>query len=693
MIIMKRDFVTLKSIRRSVCLALLMACVRTAASAPAGGLREIGVKLLADEEFRSAPGWLARAESLVRSVSADFESGFGLRVVVRKIDAWISEPSLHTLEDIGRAVDARIDKEGCEVLVVFTSQAGIETGYTGFTLFKEGIIIFLDLRQLPLSSRTLKHEMGHLFGAVHVPDPESVMDCFVQGDDFDARNAEVIRLCRERTFNGVDFPLPRQNWEALAAIYESIGSAVRAAPGGEDRANRLKPGIRGAAGPDGKPDPFHLDDPYLMLAQIRLEQKRFVETIEACRTALSINPDNIETRNVIGIARRRQGSIGEAVEIYGDILRGNPGQSKVVYNLGIALAERGDLVEARAAYERALTLKPNFAEAYNNLGELALREGRREEARASFVKAMEICPSFALAHANAAEVYLQDKDGDRALAEVQKALELAPDLPSAHNVLGNILHEQGRTEEAIASYRKALAFDPNTEKPYFNLGICLFDQDRLEEAEAHFRKAVELKPRFGEAHASLGYCLLRRKSVDEGIGEIRLAQELGFHSAKTHLNLSFAFLEKGMTDEAIAEARCALDLDPKLALARNNLGIAYARQGQIENAFHELAEAVALDPDCQDALWNLGNLQFQAGRFDRALDLYLRMERLAPRNGALLNNIAVVYFRLESYRLSWEYVKKAEAAGFAVHSEFLSELKKKLGPSPSDSGGRPLETR
>ncbi|MCJ7586842.1 MAG: tetratricopeptide repeat protein, partial [Candidatus Aminicenantes bacterium] len=144
---------------------------------------------------------------------------------------------------------------------------------------------------------------------------------------------------------------------------------------------------------------------------------------------------------------------------------------------------------------------------------------------------------------------------------------------------------------------------------------------------------------------------------------------------------------KGMPAEAIAEARRALELDPKLALARNNLGIAFARLGRNEDAFRELGEAVAIDPNCRDALWNLGNLYFQAGRFDRALDLYLRMERLDPRNGALLNNIAVAYYRLESYRPAWEYAKKAEAAGFAIHPDFLSELRKKLGPGPGRCGG------
>ncbi|MCJ7588084.1 MAG: tetratricopeptide repeat protein, partial [Candidatus Aminicenantes bacterium] len=517
--------------------------------------REIGVKLLADEEFRSAPDWRVRAESRIRSVSSDFERLFGIRFTVRRADAWISEPSLDGLDKIVRAADAGIDKEGCEILIVFTNQEGMGTAYTGYTLFKEGIIALLDRRLSPTGFGILKHELGHVFGAVHVPDPESVMDYFVQGNDFDARNREIIRLCRERAFNGVDFPLPRGNWEALAAIYETLGSAVQAALGGKDRTDRLKPGSRGATGPDGRMDPFHLDDPYLMLAQIRLEQKRFEETLEACRTALAINPDNLETRNLIGIARRRQGAIGDAVEIYGAILKKNPDQPKVHYNLGIALAKRGDLEEARAAYKRALALKPNFAEVHNNLGELALRNDKKEEAKAAFLKALENCPSFALARANLAEAYLLDKDRERALAEVRAALDSDPGLPSAHNVLGNILHDQGLTEEAVASYRRALELNPDYDKAYFNLGICLFDLDRIEEAASQFRKALELNARFAEAHASLGYCLLRDKKPDEGIREIRLAQELGFRSAKTHLNLSFAFLEKGMPAAAIAEAR------------------------------------------------------------------------------------------------------------------------------------------
>ena len=648
--------------------------------------RDIGVEIIADDEFRKNPDWKLRAENCLNIASVDFERLFGIRILVRQFEDWHSDRSAKSLETLADDLDAHFDKEKFEILLAFTALGSLDETLAGYSVFKEGIVLLRHTDDPLLLARTLKHELGHIFGAVHVADPSSVMDYFIQGENFDALNARVISLNRERLFNTVDFPIPKNNRLRAIDLYEQIARSIQTALRQDKLETDRQPAIPGALprvriagirGEDGRRDPYYLDDAYILLALLCLEAKEYDRAIQACQAALKISPKNLETQNIMGIAFRRQGLVEQAIEKYNAILEEKPNHSRVLYNLGIAHAKKADLESARSAYAKAIELKPNFAEAHNNLGEVYLKLGKTEDAQREFQSAASMAVEFPLAHSNLAEVYCRKKDYDKARSEAEKAMTMNPELPDPFNILGNIDHQLGKTDEAIKKYRRALALDPGYEKAYFNLGICYFDRNELAEAKALFLKAVEINKNFPEAHASLGYCLLRENKTDEAIAEIKLGQALGFRSAKTYVNLSFAYLQKGMTDRAIEEAGRAIDLDSGLAAAFNNLGIAYTKKKMIQKATEQFQKAIEVDQNNKEALFNLGSLYLQAGKFEQALDLYLRAAKLDPQNGALLNNLAVVYFRKGEYSLAWKYAQQAQAAGFKVPPAFLDELRKK----------------
>jgi tetratricopeptide (TPR) repeat protein len=672
------------------CLGLFSALLFVSGLAPLplfSQIRDIGVKIIADDEFRKNPDWKLRAEDCLSMASADFERLFGIRILVKKFEAWNSGRSAKSLEALAEDLDAHFDKENIEILLAFAAQGNLDKSYTGYSVFREGIILLKNTDDRPLLVRTLKHELGHIFGGVHVADPDSVMDYFIQGDNFDTLNAQVISLNRERLFNSVDFPIPKKNQLRAIDIYEQIARSIQMTLLREKSDEDLQPAskgilgqarILGVLGEDGRRDPFYLDDACVLLAQLYLETKEYDKAIQACQAASKISPKNLETKNMMGIALRRKGLVDQAIEKYKSILEEKPNHSRVLYNLGIAYSKKADLESAQSAYAKAIELKPNFVEAHNNLGEMYLKLGKTEDAEKEFQRAASIGAEFPLAHSNLAEVYCRKKDYDKAKAEADKAMAMNPDLPDPYNILGNIDHQQGKTEEAIEKYRQALSLDPGYEKAYFNLGICYFDRNQMGDAKKHFLKALEINKNFPEAHASLGYCLLRENKTDEAITEIKLGQTLGFRSAKTYTNLSFAYLQKEMVDQAIVEAERAIELDPDQAAAFNNLGIAYMKKRLLQRAAEQFQKAIEIDRNNIEALFNLGSLMVQAGNLDRALDLYLAAAKLDPNNGALFNNMAVVYFRKGEFALAWKYVQKAQAAGFRVQPAFLDELKAKI---------------
>ena len=180
-------------------------------------------------------------------------------------------------------------------------------------------------------------------------------------------------------------------------MYERICEAIRVGRPGPSGEGAARSRITGLVGEAGGRDRSQLDDAFILLAHLTLEAKDYDRTLAVCRQALALNPSNLETENLIGIALRRMGRIDEAIEKYRSILAQKPGHARVHYNLGIAQAKKGDLEAARASYETALDFKPNFAEAHNNLGEVFLKSGRLEDAEREFRQAISILDEYALA--------------------------------------------------------------------------------------------------------------------------------------------------------------------------------------------------------------------------------------------------------------------------------------------------------
>ncbi len=647
-------------------------------------IREIKVRLLGDEELQRRPDWRRVAADFLASVSREFEWQFGIRLVIKEYGAWTSDDSLPTLDLLLDSLLAQCGSSGCDVTLALTGEAGLAPSPYGFSLFQEGVILAVDTGDRAEMTRLLMHEWGHMFGAVHIADTGSLMSHFVSGSAFDALNAGLIEINKERTFNGVEFPIPAAGRTRAAALYTQIAEINKRPFQAPAAARPKKPG-RGVSVeqeiqdllPDGRRrTAFLLDDAHVLLAQIHLEDKEYDEALAECRAALELNPENTETRNLEGIILRRQGHLAEAIGVYRGILKEKPRSPRFLYNLGIALDKSGDLAKAEAAYRRVLELRPNFAEAWNNVGEIDLRAGRLADAEGAFGRALASNDRFALAHANLAEVHIRNKAFDKAMAEVSRALDLNALLAGPHNVRGNLLHRLGRRQEAIAEYTRALELDPRYEKAYYNRGICRFDENDVAGAEADFVKAVEINPAFAEAHASLGYCFLKGRKVDEGVAELELAEKLGAASAGFHVNLSYAYLLKNRVDAAMDEARQALAADPSLAMAHNNLGIAFTRRGMLAEAADSFRKASALDPNYEEAFVNLGALLASRGKPDEAIDAFLKAAAVDAKDGTVHAKLAELYLKRGDSEKALEHAQKAQSLGARVDPAVAEALKK-----------------
>ncbi|HRD01068.1 MAG TPA: tetratricopeptide repeat protein [Candidatus Saccharicenans sp.] len=639
--------------------------------------REIRVNLLGDQDLSRRPEAATEVESALREVSAEFKRLFGLSFIPVGWSSWETDKGSRNVQELAENLDRRgvqVKDRRAEITMAVTGRSNLRPEYSGLTLFKSSMIIIVYTPDRVRLRRLIRHELGHIFGAVHVPESQSVMSCSGEGGHFDAYNQEIINLTRERSFEPFVFPYPPEIQARAERIYLKVRENIK-------KVSHIRSLFSASPSGETGPETQCLSDVFLMLAQLELEQNDYERAAGFCEEALILNPGDLEAMNLQAISLRQAGRTQEAIHLYQLILNIKPDFSEALYNLGIALGELNRFDEAEKVYLRAIRLNPYLAQAHHNLGDLYFRQGRLDEAEEQFLKAIELSPGYTSAYLNLGEIYRRKRDIAKARECVEKALSLQPESVQARNLLGNILRESGKSTEALNEYQQVLARNPSSVQAYYNLGVSLTDLGRWEEARQAFEQAVKIDINMAEAYGGLGLCHLHRGEMDEAIKFLLKARELGFKNPALSINLSYAYMNIKDWQRAEEEASRAVADQPGLSLGYNNMGIALAQQNKFEEARIILEKALKVDPRDREAVINLAMVELSLQNEERALELFLRALALNPedsQNGLICNNIAVIYFHQENYELSWEFIQKALKAGFKVDGTMLGSLIKKL---------------
>jgi hypothetical protein len=171
----------------------------------------------------------ARVDHLLRQASAVFEREAGIRL---RAD-WVSSAG-HALPDLEAALRAaRAEDPPAGGAVLWLVRIEPRNGKRRFGLsvpLGEHAVVACD-PEGDAKIVTVAHEIGHLFGGVHVGDRSSVMHPVAEFDGrfFDPLNRRIVRAAWDRPFGA---PLPESSRRKLAPIYR----AARRVSGSSDPA-------------------------------------------------------------------------------------------------------------------------------------------------------------------------------------------------------------------------------------------------------------------------------------------------------------------------------------------------------------------------------------------------------------------------------------------------------------------------
>jgi tetratricopeptide (TPR) repeat protein len=290
-------------------------------------------------------------------------------------------------------------------------------------------------------------------------------------------------------------------------------------------------------------------------------------SIAEARTALSIDPQNSEAYQFLGLGLYSTGQYEAAVHAYAESLAREANNPDTYYDMGIALYADGVLPAAVTAYNKAIRLRPAFWEAHSNLALILHEEGKLKEAIAEYREAKRIAPEQASIRNNLGNTYCDQGDFDAAVAELRELYREHPEWQQGHACMASAYMAKRNYHSAVQELHLAVQENPTGSTEHRILGQALSLDNQPEEALREFRLAVSLNPDSDTAHHYLGTALFQQQLLPAAEKEFREALRLS-PSADNHYALAACLMSQDRFDEALAELEVASMLDPEKPLYR-----------------------------------------------------------------------------------------------------------------------------
>lgn len=412
---------------------------------------------------------------------------------------------------------------------------------------------------------------------------------------------------------------------------------------------------------------------YLAEAYNQLQDER--KLIETYRSILQLVPDQVSVRLELAYLYTRQGALTRAQAEYERVLETDPDNERAYFYLAYIHLSRGDSRQALEFFRKldgADLLNDGMLEDYavslfvegqdpgpvfqriqdpGNLsftarGILRFLDGDLEEAGALFQQAVEedtyaIAPYVGLARIaqrrddpeeerrwrlKLAESYYAAGRFDQALEEALAVRQLSAGVLENSSLLGDIYAAMGRARDAVREYERLVREEGADGDLHFKLGLQYDSMGRHHDAVEQFTEALRFFP---ENHELYYYIGLEHRIMEEHRQAIRAFEK-------------------------------ALDLDPDNPRYLFQLGVSYERMGEVTTAIRYLDRSVAIDDSSASALNYLGYLLADLGiRLEEAYGYIKKALDMEPQNGAFLDSMGWVYYRMEKYQEAREYLEEA----------------------------------
>lgn len=447
-------------------------------------------------------------------------------------------------------------------------------------------------------------------------------------------------------------------------------------------------------------------DAWVTLGRLHRMAQNSVEAEKAFQKALALDPDNEYALHGLALLYSDLGDTKTAVEMWRRLADRNP-HPRVLRALASSLTQVRDYSGAVETLRRALQLAPRDLEIKRELAENLLLKEEYDEAAKLYEELAQAQPRDPQYPLRLSQIYRQQRDLTKAREAHERAQALDPaSIEIQYNEV-NLLEAEGNFGQAIARLKQILestaraAYAPpekaNRVILLERLGLLCRAGEQPDEAVAAFRQMAELDPDLGpRAAAQIIETYRAAKQFDRAAQEAEAASQRYPNDRMVRLVRASLLADLGRGPEAVAEARRLLegnkDRETYLALAQvyekakdfpamaqaleeaerlsdsdEEREVVYFMRGAMYERMKKFAEAEAefrkvlkMNPRNASALNYLGYMFADRDtNLEEALELVRRAVELEPHNGAFLDSLGWVYYRLGKLEDAERYLRLA----------------------------------
>ena len=400
------------------------------------------------------------------------------------------------------------------------------------------------------------------------------------------------------------------------------------------------------------------------LGAIYDQMKQPKSAIEAYKRAADMQPGDPRTLDALAQALMSDDQLDEALKQYRAFAASDTENAMPLVHIADILSRQGKYEEALTTVRKARKLDPTSLEAGFNEGRLLDILGHFDEAAQTYSEMVDLT-----SHANGAytdeeknnrsiflerlgSVYMEQNKTDEAVAAYQKMIDMGGD-PAIRGYQSQVdaYRQAQQFDKSIEIARKAVDANPKKREPKLMLAGELADQGKADEAFAMTKDLLTNTPDDRMVWTAIGQMNVRLRRWKEAEDALAKAEPL---TNKKEDKLYLLFLRGELAE----------------------------RQKHFEQAEQYFRQVLELDPSNAMTLNYLGYMLADKGlRLPEALKMIRKAVDQEPWNGAYLDSLGWVYFKMGEYELAEDNLRQAVARNQTdptVH-EHMGDLYEKTG--------------
>ncbi len=379
-----------------------------------------------------------------------------------------------------------------------------------------------------------------------------------------------------------------------------------------------------------KADPSLSESYYRLASLLLLKGQISIEgALEQCKTALLLEPDNVNAHIYTG---------------YFQCLNGNYEEAEKEFKLAVNRAG------GNSARPRLFLSKLLFSRLRNH--DTSVKDIMKffYYFLSGSMMIMWDCPSIKMfckflandfsifSYKTLGETFEKMKLFPSALEAYSKGLEKTSQGNLFYQKMGDLSLECNNIEASMECYKKAYELNPSNREVLIKLAtICqTYFPDKVDETIDYYNTLLEFGVDMDKIYYELGHLYLNKTDKINAVSAFKLAQELNPENPYYNNSLAYAYIKAELYDDAIEYYQQAIKLNPDAewtSIVCHALGAIYA---EVKNNF-DAAEAtynagIVLDPNNVDIQLSLGDLYMTQGDLDKAIKTYCDAITTAPEN-------------------------------------------------------------